>query len=152
MTIMDTMGNECTQAEMDLIYRIGERCRAIPSIGGVLTPPQIIQLAKWCQLMEFGPPDLVAARKAFPTLAYRKDAIVSAALNFLTKDLEVMETLGDPVHKHHWTLGTHPGSNVRERLVGDVFQDPVICECGATAWRFNWCGELRVTDVREPLR
>ena len=30
------------------------------------------------------------------------------------------------------------------RLHGDVYQDPVKCECGSTGWRYNWCGRWHV--------
>ena len=49
MRVMDMNGNECTERrELDFIYEICERFPLISSIGGVLTPPEIISLARWC--------------------------------------------------------------------------------------------------------
>ena len=39
-------------------------------------------------------------------------------------------------HQHTWELP--PVGKRRDRLVGDVYQDLVFCDCGATAWRYNW--------------
>lgn len=52
-------------------------------------------------------------------------------------------------HEHDWKVGTHAGSDVRERLVAPHFQDPVSCLCGATAWRHMEDGEAQISDLQE---
>ncbi len=46
MSIIDTNRNECTHAELQLIYEGADLCPALPSITGVLTYPETIKLAK----------------------------------------------------------------------------------------------------------
>lgn len=94
MAITDTNGNECADHELQLIYRLGERCPAIPSITGVLTYPEFIKLVRWCIADQLPPPDLHSARAAFPSLRYRSDERVLACLNFLKGDPEVRSALG----------------------------------------------------------
>lgn len=93
MSILDSMGNECSQGDLDLIYSMGERCPEIPSMSGVLTPPELIKLARWCVSDGVVAPDLTMARAAFPTLRYRSDGKVNAALDFLKTDPEVAAAL-----------------------------------------------------------
>ena len=49
-------------------------------------------------------------------------------------------------HTHKWT----EDSSRRTRLHGDVYEDPVKCECGATAWLYNWCGKRNITGLEYP--
>ena len=93
MSVMDTNGNECTARELDLVYSMGDRCPAIPSLSGVLTPPELIKLARWCVADGTARPSLATARRAFPTLAYRSDEKVQSALDFLRSDDEVSAVL-----------------------------------------------------------
>ena len=53
--------------------------------------------------------------------------------------------MGDFNHIHVWK----PNPARWTRLHGDVFEDPVMCCCGATAWTYTWCGKRLVTDVVE---
>ena len=54
--------------------------------------------------------------------------------------------MGSPSHSHEW----RPDPARWYRLRGDVYEDPVACACGATAWTHTWCGERNYTDVVEP--
>ena len=49
-------------------------------------------------------------------------------------------------HDHSWSADNSRWT----RLHGDVYEDPVKCECGGTAWKYNWCGRQTVTDIEEP--
>ncbi len=48
-------------------------------------------------------------------------------------------------HAHAWV----PRAG-RDRLVGDVWQYPYGCGCGATAWRQNWCGKVTFVNIQTP--
>ena len=81
-----------------------------------------------------------------------KDAMKTAmrdAEDESTDNLAVAAGMIDMVkggpHRHAWW--PRPG---RDRLVGDVWQYPYECACGATAWKQNWCGEVQYVDVQEP--
>ncbi len=82
-----------------------------------------------------------------------KEQIFQAALRDAEdEDLETLEagaTSYDALtlapHVHNWKP-THGHS----RLVGDVWQHPHECDCGATAWKQNWCGKLHFVDIRTP--
>ena len=51
------------------------------------------------------------------------------------------------IHDHRW----RPDGSRWTRLVGDVYQEPVACDCGATAWRHRWAGLGQViTGVKVP--
>ena len=90
MSIVDTSGNECTHAELQLIYEWADLCPALPSITGVLTYPETIKLAKWCLVAT---PTLALARQAFPSLRFRKDETVAAALDFFRTEPAVRNGL-----------------------------------------------------------
>ena len=51
------------------------------------------------------------------------------------------------IHDHQWG----PDATRWTRLVGDVYQRPVACDCGATAWQRRWAGLGQViTGVKAP--
>ena len=90
MSIIDTNGNECTHAELQLIYEWADLCPALPSITGVLTYPETIKLAKWCLVAA---PTLALARQTFPPLRFRRDETVVAALDFFRTEPPVRNGL-----------------------------------------------------------
>lgn len=90
MSITDTNGNECTRAELQLIYEWADLCPALPNITGVLTYPKTIKLAKWCLVAT---PTLALARQAFLSLRFRKDETVVAALDFFRTEPSVRNGL-----------------------------------------------------------
>ena len=68
------------------------------------------------------------------------------------EDIETLEAgaafydrLGLEPHRHAWTPLAR-----RSRLVGDVWQYPHECGCGATAWKQNWCGKTMFVDISMP--
>ena len=54
--------------------------------------------------------------------------------------------MSDSSHTHEWK----PDPARWHRLHGDVYEDPVACACGATAWTHTWGGKCNYTDVVEP--
>ena len=68
-----------------------------------------------------------------------------------TDDLQAAADMYDRLvagpHEHQWEpVAGGP------RLVGDVFQHPHECACGARAWQQRWCGATMFVDIREPAR
>ena len=90
MSIIDTSGSECTHAELQLIYEWADLCPELPSITGVLTYPETIKLAKWCLVAA---PTLALARQTFPSLRFRRDETVAAALDFFRTEPSVRNGL-----------------------------------------------------------
>ena len=90
MSISDTNGNECTQAELNLIYEWAEICPVLPSITCVLTYSETIKLAKWCLV---GTPTIELAHRTFPTLRFRRDETVTAVLDFFSTEQAVRDAL-----------------------------------------------------------
>ena len=66
---------------------------ALPRLSGVLTPPEMIKLAKWCAFSQVNGPSVRMARTAFPTLKYRKAETIQAALDFFRDDTDFYNAL-----------------------------------------------------------
>ena len=67
------------------------------------------------------------------------------SLETLEAAADIFDQLHSEPHVHAWT----PTSGM-DRLVGDVWQDPYECGCGATAWKMNWCGTIQFVDIQMP--
>ena len=65
------------------------------------------------------------------------------SLETLEAGATLMDSWGIPPHVHQWKP-----TNGSSRLVGDVWQQPLQCPCGATAWSQNWAGKTYYVDVR----
>ena len=144
MPVIDTMGNECSDSENELVHVMVGRCRAISALTGVLTPPQVIKLARWCVAGGVTSPDLAAARKAFPTLAHRSDKVVETALHFLKTDQWVAQSLRPQAE----TLTVAPNSEdaMRESHFYNIDRgfDVIRVEC-----RCPWGGSERCSGQND---
>ena len=68
-----------------------------------------------------------------------------AHVESLPRKAATSERLNPGPHIHTWTKRTG-----RERLFGDVWQQPHECRCGATAWKQTWCGKVEFVDIQQP--